>query len=74
VRHLALAGGGIASLSDFMTRADIATGTLVPVLEEHALPWMQPIWAVFYKQGALAPRVTALVDFLARHLAGVLQR
>jgi DNA-binding transcriptional LysR family regulator len=72
VRHLALAGAGIACLSDFMTRADLAAGTLVPVLEEHALPWMQPIWAVFYKQGALAPRVAALVEFLARHLATTL--
>jgi DNA-binding transcriptional LysR family regulator len=72
VRHLALAGAGIACLSDFMTRADIAAGTLVPVLEADALPWMQPIWAVFYKQGALAPRVAALVDFLARHLSGTL--
>jgi hypothetical protein len=33
---------------------------------------MQPIWAVFYKQGALAPRVAALVEFLARHLATTL--
>ncbi|MFL6675030.1 MAG: LysR family transcriptional regulator [Massilia sp.] len=74
VRHLALAGAGIASLSDFMTRADVAAGTLVPVLEDHALPWMQPIWAVFYKQGALAPRVAALVDFLALHLAETLER
>jgi hypothetical protein len=27
---------------------------------------------VFYKQGALAPRVKALVDFLAERLQGVL--
>jgi len=73
VRHLALAGAGIASLSDFLTRADIAAGRLVPVLPEAALPWDQPVWAVFYKQGALAPRVTALVDFLARELAPVLE-
>jgi DNA-binding transcriptional LysR family regulator len=72
VRHLALSGAGIACLSDFMTRADLAAGTLVPVLEEYALPWMQPIWAVFYKQGGLAPRVAALVDFLARRLATTL--
>jgi hypothetical protein len=26
------------------------------------------VWAVFYKQGGLAPRVAALVDFLAREL------
>jgi DNA-binding transcriptional LysR family regulator len=72
VRHLALSGAGIACLSDFMTRADLAAGTLVPVLEGYALPWMQPIWAVFYKQGGLAPRVAALVDFLARQLATTL--
>jgi DNA-binding transcriptional LysR family regulator len=74
VRHLALAGAGIACLSDFLSRSDIAAGRLVPVLEEHALPWMQPIWAVFYKQGTLAPRVAALVDFLARHLAPTLAK
>ncbi|HEY0064645.1 MAG TPA: LysR family transcriptional regulator [Telluria sp.] len=69
LRHLALAGAGIASLADFLTRADVRAGRLVPVLEAQALEWTQPIWAVFYKQGALAPRVTALVDFLAARLA-----
>jgi len=73
VRHLALAGAGIASLSEFLTRADVAAGRLVPVLPEATLAWTQPVWAVFYKQGALAPRVAALVDFLAEHLAGVLE-
>lgn len=73
VRHLALHGAGIASLSDFLTRADVAAGRLVPVLEAHALPWTQPVWAVFYKQGALAPRVAALVEFLARRLGEVLE-
>jgi len=72
VRHLALAGAGIASLSDFLTRADQAAGRLVPLLLDAALPWDQPVWAVFYKQGALAPRVAALVDFLARELGPVL--
>ncbi len=69
LRHLALAGAGIASLADFLTQADVRAGRLVPVLEDAALAWTQPIWAVFYKQGALAPRVTALVDFLAAGLA-----
>jgi len=73
VRHLALAGAGIACLSDFLTRADLASGALVPVLASATLDWRQPVWAVFYKQGALAPRVAALVDFLAVRLAaGVL--
>ena len=65
VRHLALAGAGIACLSDFLTRADQAGGALVPVLPAFTRDVTQPVWAVFYKQGALAPRVAALVDFLA---------
>ena len=68
VRHLALSGTGIASLSDFLTRADVEAGRLLPVLESETLRWTQPVWAVFYKQGALAPRVAALVDFLAKRL------
>jgi DNA-binding transcriptional LysR family regulator len=73
LRHLALGGAGIVSLSDFLSGADVAAGRLVPLLEEATLPWTQPVWAVFYKQGALAPRVGALVEFLARRLAEVLE-
>lgn len=71
--HLARSGAGIVCLSDFLTRAERAAGTLVPVMEEQTLAWTQPVWAVFYKQAALAPRVTALVNFLSTRLAqGVL--
>lgn len=69
VRHLALAHAGIACLADFLTKDDVANRRLGPVLEAATLPWFQPVWAVFYKQGTLAPRVTALVDFLAQRLA-----
>ena len=69
LRHLALAGAGIARLSDFLTGDDVAAGALVPVMPELTLAWSEPVWAVFYKQGALAPRVAALVDFLAKRLA-----
>lgn len=72
--HLALGGAGLVSLSDFLTNADTAAGRLVPVLEHAALPWTQPVWAVFYKQEALAPRVAALVDFLAGRLAAMLDK
>jgi DNA-binding transcriptional LysR family regulator len=74
LRQLALGGAGIVSLADFMTMADVAAGRLVPVLEQAALPWTQPVWAVFYKQEALAPRVAALVDFLAQRLGPLLQQ
>lgn len=70
LRHLALNGAGIVCLGDFLSQNDVANGRLVPILESFSLPWTQPIWAVFYKQDVLAPRVAALVNFLAQKLAG----
>ena len=72
LRHLVLAGAGIACLADFLTRRDVSNGQLVPIMESETLPWSQPIWAVFYKQGALAPRISVLVNFLAQHLTTIL--
>lgn len=69
LRHLVLAHTGIACLADFLVRNDVAEGRLRPVLESHTLAWRQPVWAVFYKQEALAPRVAAVVDLLAKRLA-----
>ncbi|MFZ6723744.1 LysR substrate-binding domain-containing protein [Undibacterium sp. Ji49W] len=68
LRHLALSGAGIVCLADFMTTADRAHGRLVPVLASKALPWSQPVWAVFYKQEAIAPRVAAFLSFLMTRL------
>jgi DNA-binding transcriptional LysR family regulator len=70
--HLTLNGAGIACLADFLTVNATANGLLVPVLEELTLPWTQPVWTVFYKQGALAPRVGVLVNFLAQRLRDML--
>ena len=70
LRHLALAGAGIVCLADFLTRADREAGRLVEVLPDCTLAWSQPVWAVFYRQGALAPRVSAVVDLLAERLTG----
>lgn len=72
LRHLALADAGIVCLSDFLTREDRKERTLVPVLEEITLPWSQPIWAVFYKQGTLAPRVAVLINFLGQRIGSML--
>ena len=70
LRHLALANAGIACLADFLTRDDLSAGRLVPVLESATLPWTQPVWAVFYKQGVLPARVAALLNFLVEKLSG----
>ncbi|MFZ6653829.1 LysR substrate-binding domain-containing protein [Undibacterium sp. TJN19] len=69
LRHLVLNGAGIACLGDFMTATDRAQGRLLPVLAASSVPWVQPVWAVFYKQEAMAPRVAAFVNFLATRLA-----
>lgn len=63
---------GIARLADFLIGKDVRSGALVPVLEEVTLAWSEPVWAGYYKQGALAPRVGALVEFLAQRLGDVL--
>ncbi|MDP1978963.1 LysR family transcriptional regulator [Undibacterium sp.] len=68
LRHLAVQGAGIVSLSDFLTMADRAHGRLKPVLADISLPWMQPVWAVFYKQEAIPPRVAAFLEFLMTRL------
>lgn len=68
LRHLALSGAGIVCLANFLTHGDVRAGRLVPVLEAQTLAWSQPVWALFYKQETLAPRVKALVDFLATRL------
>ncbi|MDO9434961.1 LysR family transcriptional regulator [Hydrogenophaga sp.] len=69
VRQLALAGAGIACLSDFMTEADRARGDLVQVLMRDTLEVRQPVNAVYYRNTELASRIRCFVDFLALRLA-----
>ena len=68
VRLLALAGEGLACLSDFMTDADCERGDLVEVLAEHRVEVRQPIHAVYYRNTALASRIACLLDYLSEHL------
>ncbi|WP_224362142.1 LysR family transcriptional regulator [Hyalangium versicolor] len=65
VRHLALAGLGLARLAAFQVRADIVAGRLLPVLEERNPGDTEPVHAVFLGQGGHLPaRVRAFLDFL----------
>ena len=70
VRQLALAGQGIACLSDFMTARDRTEGKLVEVLSEANVGVLQPIHAVYYRNTALAARITCFLDYLSQSLAG----
>ncbi|KAB2681028.1 LysR family transcriptional regulator [Brucella pseudintermedia] len=66
LRHLALAGVGLARIAAFTVRADIAAGRLVPVLGDLDTGEKEAFHAVYVGQGGPLPsRVRALLDFLA---------
>ena len=68
LRQLALAGAGLVSLSDFMTEQDRASGALVEVLADWRVDRRQPINAVYYRNTALAARITCFLDYLGECL------
>jgi DNA-binding transcriptional LysR family regulator len=70
LRHMALAGLGITCLSDFMTREDRRSGKLVQLFPRQTLDVRQSIHAVYYRNTALAARITCFVE----HVVGALGR
>lgn len=68
VRDVAIAGGGIALISDFMVACDIRDGKLVPVMSE----WEgreTDIHAVYPARQNLPPRLQLFLDHLAKSMA-----
>lgn len=73
LHRLTLAGAGIAQLSLFQVKDDIAACRLVPVLDEFA--WMEPqtIHAVFIGPSRYIPqRIRIFIDFLADNLKSII--
>jgi DNA-binding transcriptional LysR family regulator len=69
LRHLALAGAGLARLSRYHIHHDLKAGTLVTVLEKFNPKDSAPIHAVYLgKAGRLPSRVRAVLDFLVAHV------
>lgn len=68
LRALALAGQGIACLSEFMTQKDIAAGTLVPLLAKHYTGYQRPIHAVYYRNTQLSRRISCFLEFLQKKM------
>jgi len=68
LRQIALAGLGIVCLSDFMTRQDQNDGQLLPLFAGQALEVRQPVNAVYYRNTALASRITCFVDHVINAL------
>ncbi|WHS30580.1 LysR family transcriptional regulator [Brucella sp. NM4] len=66
LRRLALSGVGLVRAPNFTVREDIASGRLVPVLEEFNPGDRESFHAIHIGQGGPLPsRVRALLDFLA---------
>ncbi|MFC7287576.1 LysR substrate-binding domain-containing protein [Herminiimonas glaciei] len=68
LRALALAGQGIACLSEFMTKKDIAAGTLVPILAKYYTGYQRPIHAVYYRNTQLSRRISCFLEFLQKKM------
>lgn len=68
LRSLALNGQGIACLSDFMTRDDRQDGRLVQLFAKQTLDVRQSINAVYYRNTALASRITCFVEYVVNVL------
>ncbi|PTQ72987.1 LysR substrate-binding domain-containing protein [Pseudomonas sp. GV071] len=68
LRQLALEGAGIVCLADFMTLQDRLDGRLVQVLEAQTVDVLQPIHAVYYRNTALASRITCFLDYVSAQM------
>ncbi|TFV93961.1 LysR family transcriptional regulator [Oxalobacteraceae bacterium OM1] len=68
LRQMALAGLGIVCLSDFMTRKDRNSAKLVQLFPKRTVEVRQSINAVYYRNTALAARITCFVDHVVQAL------
>ena len=68
VRHMALAGVGLARMGDYHVRADLAAGRLVEVLADVIEPDEEQIHAVFLGGTHMPHRVRAFLDYVAPRL------
>ncbi|HAB25455.1 MAG TPA: LysR family transcriptional regulator, partial [Pantoea sp.] len=69
IRQLALAGQGIARISDFVSHQDLAAGRLQEVLVQQTHDVRLPVHAVYYRNAELASRITCFLDFLHQEIA-----
>lgn len=71
LRQLALAGEGIVCLADFMTQADRQNGNLVQILVDETVEVLQPVNAVYYRNTALASRISCFLDYVSAQVSEI---
>lgn len=64
IRQLALAGQGIARLSDFVSKQDRESGQLIEILPSEIKEIRLPVYAVYYRNSLLSTRITCFLNFL----------
>ena len=70
IRHLCLAGQGIALLSNFMVHHDIKNGSLVSIFQQDIVSpnRRESVQAVYYRNSAVSSRISAFLDFIQPRL------
>lgn len=68
LRHMALAGAGIARLGWFQVGQNVRDGRLVPLLEQYHARELQGVYAVFFGMRHTSVRVKCFVNFLVERL------
>lgn len=68
LRQLALQGSGIACLSAFTVKQDIADGRLVPLLTNRMLDIRIPVSLVYYSDKAVTGRIRCFIDYIAENI------
>ena len=64
LRDMAVKGHGIAFLPNFITYKTLASGKLVPIMQQYQLPTLNA-YAVYPKNRFLSQRCRYLIDFIA---------
>lgn len=68
LRQLALQGSGIACLSAFTVKQDIAEERLIPLLQDETRYIPIPVNLVYYSDKAVSGRVRCFIDYMAQYM------
>ncbi len=69
LRESLFQGLGIGRLPTFVAGTDIASGKLIPLLQDYAMPH-KTLYAVFPEKQYLPAKVRVFIDFMLEHLGG----